>query len=125
MLQLTSFIAVWSSNRIKHTDIIMQISPLVDDNILLPFKPFKKKKNKSVCRWIKLERLEGGSPLQGLEKNRIRIFFLSSGRIRYSYSSQVDPECSWLVLNTIAAFFVCFLYFFISSPHFYFSFHST
>ena len=55
-------------------------------------------------------------------KINIRILYISSIKIRYCYSSQVDPECSgWS--NTIAAFFL--LFFLIShffSPIFLFFF---
>lgn len=66
------------------------------------------KQKQTVCRWIKLKRWAQsfvGSREEAVWK--IKIFCISSIRIRYFYSSQVDPECSgWL--NTIAAFFVCF-----------------
>lgn len=52
---------------------------------------------------------------------KIRIGNISSFKIRYRYSSQVDPECSgWS--NTIAAFFVFFTFLTFSSRFQFFDF---
>lgn len=55
---------------------------------------------------------------------KIKIFCISSIRISYFYSSQVDPECSgWL--NTIAAFFCLFFIILTSFSTFRFFVHVT
>lgn len=106
-------------------EIIIQIFSLVVDTVLL----LSKTETQGVCRWIKLKKV-GTVLYQGLEMNhtgKIRIFYLSSIKIRYCYFSQVDPESSgWS--NTIAAFFFCLFFLFLTffSPHFFpYTCHST
>lgn len=78
-------------------------------------------KQKTVCPWIKLKRESQSVPGSSHEPFwKIKIVYSFFYKIRYCYPCQVDPECSgWF--NTIAAFFVGFLYFLLFSPYFYFS----
>lgn len=110
-----------TQNRESNTaDIVIQICPLVDDKFWLPSIT----ETQTVCHWIKLKRWAQSFPGSRHEPFwKIKIFYISSIKIRYCYSSQVDPECSgWS--NTIAAFF-CWFFIFLTffSTFLFFSFH--